>query len=139
LTPIDKYKFIKNLKSDYEKSIVFVGDGINDAPAMAECDVGIAVESASDITKDAGDIILLNSNLKGVIKAVVLAEKGLKIIKQNLFWAYVYNLIGIPVAAGFLYPIFGILLNPMYAGMTMAFSSITVVLNALRLRRISLE
>lgn len=139
LTPIDKYNFIKNLKSDYEKSIVFVGDGINDAPAMAECDVGIAVESASDITKDAGDIILLNSNLKGVIKAVVLTEKGLKIIKQNLFWAYVYNLIGIPVAAGFLYPIFGILLNPMYAGMAMAFSSITVVLNALRLRRISLE
>jgi len=139
LTPIDKYKFIKNLKSDYEKSIVFVGDGINDAPSMAECDVGIAVESASDITKDAGDIILLNSNLKGVIKAVVLAEKGLKIIKQNLFWAYVYNLIGIPVAAGFLYPIFGIILNPMYAGMAMAFSSITVVLNALRLRRISLE
>jgi len=139
LTPIDKYKFIKNLKSDYEKSIVFVGDGINDAPAMAECDVGIAVESASDITKDAGDIILLNSNLKGVIKAVVLAEKGLKITKQNLFWAYVYNLIGIPVAAGFLYPIFGTLLNPMYAGMAMAFSSITVVLNALRLRRISLE
>jgi Cu2+-exporting ATPase/Cu+-exporting ATPase len=85
LTPIDKYKFIKNLKSDYEKSIVFVGDGINDAPAMAECDVGIAVESASDITKDAGDIILLNSNLRGVLKAVVLAEKGLKIIKQNLF------------------------------------------------------
>jgi Cu2+-exporting ATPase/Cu+-exporting ATPase len=139
LTPIDKYNFIKNLKSDYEKSIVFVGDGINDAPAMAECDVGIAVESASDITKDAGDTILLNSNLKGVIKAVVLAEKGLKIIKQNLFWAYVYNLIGIPVAAGFLYPIFGILLNPMYAGMTMAFSSIAVVLNALRLRRISIE
>jgi Cu2+-exporting ATPase/Cu+-exporting ATPase len=139
LTPIDKYNFTKNLKSDYEKSIVFVGDGINDAPAMAECDVGIAVESASDITKDAGDIILLNSNLKGVIKAVVLAEKGLKIIKQNLFWAYVYNLIGIPVAAGFLYPTLGILLNPMYAGMAMAFSSITVVLNALRLRRISLE
>jgi Cu2+-exporting ATPase/Cu+-exporting ATPase len=139
LTPIDKYKFIKNLKSDYEKSIVFVGDGINDAPAMAECDVGIAVESASDITKDAGDIILLNSNLRGVLKAVVLAEKGLKIIKQNLFWAYVYNLIGIPVAAGFLYPNFGILLNPMYAGMAMAFSSITVVLNALRLKRISLE
>jgi len=139
LTPIDKYNFIKNLKSNYEKSIVFVGDGINDAPAMAECDVGIAVESASDITKDAGDIILLNSNLGGVLKAVVLTEKGLKIIKQNLFWAYVYNLIGIPVAAGFLYPIFGILLNPMYAGMAMAFSSITVVLNALRLRRISLE
>jgi Cu2+-exporting ATPase/Cu+-exporting ATPase len=139
LTPIDKFKFTKNLKSDYEKSIVFVGDGINDAPAMAECDVGIAVESASDITKDAGDIILLNSNLKGVIKAVALAEKGLKIIKQNLFWAYVYNLIGIPVAAGFLYPIFGILLSPMYAGMAMSFSSITVVLNALSLRRISLE
>jgi len=139
LTPIDKYNFIKKLKSNYEKSIVFVGDGINDAPAMAECDVGIAVESASDITKDAGDIILLNSNLGGVLKAVVLTEKGLKIIKQNLFWAYVYNLIGIPVAAGFLYPIFGILLNPMYAGMAMAFSSITVVLNALRLRRISLE
>ena len=139
LTPLDKYNYVKDLKSSYEKSIVFVGDGINDAPAMAECDVGIAVESASDLTKDAGDIVLIDSNLKGVIKTIVLSEKGLSIIKQNLFWAYIYNLLGIPLAAGFLYPYFGILLTPMYAGIAMAFSSIMVVLNALRVRKFSLE
>ncbi len=139
LKPVDKYNFIKNLKEKDSKHIVFIGDGINDAPAMVESDIGIAVESATDITKDSGDILLLKSDIYGIIKAILLSQKGLKIIKQNLFWAYIYNLIGIPIAAGFLYPFFGITLNPMYAGIAMSVSSITVVLNALRIRIISLK
>ncbi|WP_028950712.1 copper-translocating P-type ATPase [Sulfurihydrogenibium subterraneum] len=135
LTPLDKYNFIKDLK---EKGfiVVFVGDGINDAPSMVESDIGIAVETASDLAKESGSIILLKSDLRGVIKAINLCQKGLKTIKQNLFWAYIYNIIGIPIAGGLLYPFFGILLNPMYAGLAMSFSSITVVLNALKLRYI---
>ncbi|MFN3788400.1 MAG: HAD-IC family P-type ATPase, partial [Sulfurihydrogenibium azorense] len=137
LTPIDKYNFIKGLK---EKgfTVVFVGDGINDAPSMVESDIGIAVETASDLAKESGSIVLLKSDLRGVVKAINLCQKGLKTIKQNLFWAYIYNIIGIPIAGGLLYPFFGILLNPMYAGIAMSFSSITVVLNALKLRYISI-
>lgn len=137
-TPIDKYKFIKSLKERGFK-VVFVGDGINDAPAMVESDIAVAVETASDLTKESGDIILLNSDIKGVIKALNLCQIGLKTIKQNLFWAYIYNIIGIPVAGGLLYPLFGILLNPMYAGIAMSVSSITVVLNALKLKYINLR
>nr|BAU79765.1 putative copper-translocating P-type ATPase [uncultured Aquificaceae bacterium] len=133
LTPMDKYNFIKSLK---EKgfTIVFVGDGINDAPAMVESDIGIAVETASDLAKESGSIILLKSDIKGVIKSISLSQKGLKTIKQNLFWAYIYNIVGIPLAGGLLYPFFGILLNPMYAGIAMSVSSITVVFNALKLK-----
>ncbi|MGC9188993.1 MAG: copper-translocating P-type ATPase [Sulfurihydrogenibium sp.] len=138
LSPIDKFNFIKSLR---EKgfTVVFVGDGVNDAPAMMESDIGIAVETASDLAKESGSIILLNSDIKGVLKAINLCQKGLKTIKQNLFWAYIYNVIGIPIAGGLLYPFFGILLNPMYAGISMSVSSVTVVLNALKLRYLSLE
>jgi cation transport ATPase len=138
LSPIDKFNFIKSLR---EKSftVVFVGDGVNDAPAMMESDIGIAVETASDLAKESGSILLLNSDIKGVLKAINLCQKGLKTIKQNLFWAYIYNVIGIPIAGGLLYPFFGILLNPMYAGISMSVSSVTVVLNALKLRYVSLE
>ncbi|PMP77520.1 MAG: copper-translocating P-type ATPase [Sulfurihydrogenibium sp.] len=138
LSPIDKFNFIKSLR---EKgfTVVFVGDGVNDAPAMMESDIGIAVETASDLAKESGSIILLNSDIKGVLKAINLCQKGLKTIKQNLFWAYIYNVIGIPIAGGLLYPFFGILLNPMYAGIAMSVSSVTVVLNALKLRYLSLE
>lgn len=139
LKPVDKYNFIKNLKEKDNKNIVFIGDGINDAPAMVESDIGIAVESATDIAKDSGDILLLKSDIYGVVKSIILSQKGLKIIKENLFWAYIYNLIGILIAAGFLYPFFNITLNPMYAGIAMSFSSITVVLNALRIKKISLK
>jgi len=133
LSPIDKFNFIKSLR---EKgfTVVFVGDGVNDAPAMMESDIGIAVETASDLAKESGSIILLNSDIKGVLKAINLCQKGLKTIKQNLFWAYIYNVIGIPIAGGLLYPFFGILLSPMYAGIAMSVSSVTVVLNALKLR-----
>jgi len=110
------------------------GDGINDAPSISKADVGIAVSSGTDISKEAGDIILLKSELSGVVKAFRLSEEGLKVIKQNLFWAYIYNTLGIPIAAGILYPFYGILLKPVFAAIAMSFSSVSVVLNALRLQ-----
>ncbi len=131
--PEDKYRFVKKLQQEGKK-VLFIGDGINDAPSISRADVGIAVSTGTDISKEAGDIILLRSELSGVIKAYRLSEEGLKIIKQNLFWAYIYNTIGIPVAAGVLYPIYGLLLKPVFAGIAMSFSSVSVVLNALRLQ-----
>jgi len=106
---------------------------------MAVSDVGIAVLQASDLAKEAGDIIILSEDLKSVLKAYSLSEETFRIIKQNLFWAYIYNLIGIPIAAGILYPFSGILLKPVFAGIAMSFSSVTVVANALRLQIKKLE
>ncbi|MEZ0323987.1 MAG: copper-translocating P-type ATPase [Hydrogenothermaceae bacterium] len=138
LTPLDKYNEIIKFKNQ-GKSVIFIGDGINDAPAMSVSDIGIAVESSTDIAKESGDIILMNTDLRGVIKALNLSVIGLKVIKQNLFWAYIYNIIGIPLAAGLFYPIFGILLNPVYAGIAMSISSVSVVLNSLRIRLINID
>ncbi len=132
LLPIDKYRIIEAFQREGKK-VLFVGDGINDAPAMRKADIGIAVWKASDLAKETGDIILLKDDLNLVIKSLNLSEKSLKIIKQNLFWAIFYNALGIPVAAGILYPFFGVLLNPVIAGIAMSFSSVSVVLNALRL------
>lgn len=133
LLPDEKYEIIKRMK-DEGKKVLFVGDGINDAPAMVESDIGIAVIQATDIAKEAGDILLLKNDLFLVLKAIDLSEKTLKIIKQNLLWAYLYNIIGIPIAAGILYPLWGILLQPVFAGLAMSFSSVSVVTNALRLQ-----
>ncbi len=130
--PDEKYKVIKELQ---EKSkVMFVGDGINDSVSIKQADIGIALNSGSDITKDAGDIILINNSLDSVLKSINLSDKTMTTIKQNLFWAFFYNTLGIPLAAGVLYPIIGVMLSPMYAGIAMSFSSVTVVLNSLRLK-----
>ena len=130
--PDEKYQVIKELQ---EKSkVMFVGDGINDSVSIKQADIGVALNSGSDITKDAGDIILINNQLSSVLKSINLSSKTMTTIKQNLFWAFFYNALGIPLAAGVLYPIIGVMLSPMYAGIAMSFSSVTVVLNSLRLK-----
>ncbi len=133
LLPEDKYKIVEELQNKGKK-VLFIGDGINDAPAMGKADVGVAVLQATDIAKETGDILLLKNDLTLVLKAFKLSEKTMKIIKQNLFWAYIYNVLGIPIAGGILYPFFGILLKPVFAGIAMSFSSVSVVSNALRLQ-----
>jgi len=130
--PHEKLEQIKNFGKDGK--VLFVGDGINDALSLKQADIGIALKSGSDIAKDAGDIVLISSDLRLVKKSLLLSSRTMATIKQNLFWAFIYNIIGIPLAAGVLYPAFGILLTPMYAGMAMSISSVTVVLNALRLK-----
>jgi P-type Cu2+ transporter len=130
--PTEKYEVIKKLQ---EKSkVMFIGDGINDAPSIKQANIGITLNSGADISKDAGDIVLINNDLKSVIKSINLSIETMKIVKQNLFWAFAYNTLGIPIAAGVLFPFFGIMLTPMYAGIAMSFSSVTVVLNSLRLK-----
>jgi len=137
LKPQDKQRVVQELTAQ-GALVMMAGDGINDAPALAQARVGVAMGTGTDVAIKSAGITLVKGDLIGIVKAIKLSRHVMSNIRQNLFFAFIYNAIGLPVAAGILYPFFGILLNPMIAGAAMSFSSVSVIGNALRLRKVKL-
>jgi Cu+-exporting ATPase len=138
ILPEEKQRIVKRLQAA-GRTVLMVGDGINDAPALAQAHVGVAMATGTDVAIQGGSVTLIRGDLRALVRLIVLSRGVMKNIRQNLFFAFLYNSLGVPIAAGALYPFFGLLLSPMLAAAAMSLSSVSVIGNALRLRRINLR